>query len=53
MKKIIPTDKAPAPGGAYSQGVVAGGCLFTAGVTPADPVSGTPVGTTIKGKPTK
>jgi len=48
IKKIIRTDKAPLPGGAYSQGIVLNGLLFTAGVGPADPASGQLVGTTIE-----
>ena len=39
-KQIIFTDKAPAPVGPYSQGVVAGGWLFIAGQIPIDPSSG-------------
>jgi len=48
IKKFIRTDKAPLPGGAYSQGIVLNGLLFTAGVGPTDPVSGHLVGTTIE-----
>lgn len=48
IKKFIRTDKAPLPGGAYSQGIVLNGLLFTAGVGPIDPVSGQLVGTTIE-----
>ena len=39
-EKVVRTDRAPAPAGAYSQGVVAGGFLFTAGFGPQDPVDG-------------
>ncbi|WP_150240415.1 RidA family protein [Nocardiopsis quinghaiensis] len=39
-KKAIRTDNAPAPAGAYSQGVVAGGFLYTAGFGPQDPGTG-------------
>lgn len=39
-KKAVRTDDAPAPAGAYSQGIVAGGFLFTAGFGPQDPVTG-------------
>ncbi|GAA1112187.1 RidA family protein [Nocardiopsis metallicus] len=39
-KKAVQTDKAPAPAGAYSQGVVAGGFLYTAGFGPQDPETG-------------
>jgi 2-iminobutanoate/2-iminopropanoate deaminase len=48
MKKIISTDKAPQPAGAYSQGIVLNGWLFTAGVGPVDPASGQIIGTTIE-----
>ena len=40
-KKAIRTDKAPAPAGAYSQGIVAGGFLYTAGFGPQHPETGT------------
>lgn len=36
----ISTDGAPAPAGAYSQGVVAAGLVWTAGFGPQDPVTG-------------
>ena len=39
-EKVVRTDRAPVPAGAYSQGVVAGGFLFTAGFGPQDPVDG-------------
>ena len=39
-KSAIATDKAPSPAGAYSQGVVANGLLFTAGFGPQDPATG-------------
>jgi reactive intermediate/imine deaminase len=39
--------EAPLPAGAYSQGVVAGGFLYTAGFGPHDPESGIVVGTDI------
>lgn len=39
-KQAVQTDRAPAPAGAYSQGVVAGGFLFTAGFGPQDPGTG-------------
>jgi 2-iminobutanoate/2-iminopropanoate deaminase len=48
IKKFIRTDKAPLPGGAYSQGIFLNGLLFTAGVGPTDPVSGQLVGATIE-----
>lgn len=40
MKKIIQTDKAPKPIGPYSQAVLTGNLLFTAGQIAIDPVSG-------------
>ena len=39
-KKAVTTDNAPSPAGAYSQGVVAGGFLYTAGFGPQDPRTG-------------
>jgi 2-iminobutanoate/2-iminopropanoate deaminase len=39
-KKIISTEKAPAAIGPYSQGIVAGGLLFTSGQLPIHPVTG-------------
>ncbi|PSK57363.1 RutC family protein [Streptomyces sp. 111WW2] len=39
-KQAVHTDGAPRPAGAYSQGVAAGGFLFTAGFGPQDPVTG-------------
>ncbi|MET9142075.1 RidA family protein [Streptomyces parvulus] len=39
-KRAVRTTGAPRPAGAYSQGVVAGGLLFTAGFGPQDPVTG-------------
>ncbi|WP_109032323.1 RidA family protein [Streptomyces rubrogriseus] len=39
-KQAVQTDGAPRPAGAYSQGVAAGGFLFTAGFGPQDPVTG-------------
>lgn len=41
MSKIaVQTDNAPSPAGPYSQGIVAGGFLFTAGFGPQDPATG-------------
>ncbi len=40
MKKIIFTDKAPAPIGPYSQAVEANGMLFVSGQIALDPLSG-------------
>ncbi|MFJ4918410.1 RidA family protein [Streptomyces sp. NPDC088725] len=39
-KRAVHTDSAPRPAGAYSQGVVAGGFLYTAGFGPQDPETG-------------
>ncbi len=39
-RRIISTDRAPGAIGPYSQGVAAGGLLFTAGQVGADPVTG-------------
>jgi 2-iminobutanoate/2-iminopropanoate deaminase len=47
LRQITSTD-APQPAGAYSQGVVANGFLYTAGFGPIDPHSGTIVGDTIE-----
>jgi len=38
--KTVLTDKAPTAIGPYSQGIVAGGFLFTAGQIPLDPATG-------------
>ena len=40
QKRVIKTEKAPAPGGAYSQAVVAGNLVFTAGMVGTDPKTG-------------
>jgi 2-iminobutanoate/2-iminopropanoate deaminase len=47
-KQSILTEKAPPPGGAYSQGLRAGDFLFTAGTGPWDPQTRQVVGTTIE-----
>ncbi|MFF9049420.1 RidA family protein [Streptomyces parvulus] len=39
-RRAVHTTGAPRPAGAYSQGVVAGGLLFTAGFGPQDPATG-------------
>lgn len=39
-KQPVQTDQAPGPAGAYSQGVVAGGFLYTAGFGPREPGTG-------------
>ena len=40
MKKIVYTKSAPEPIGPYSQGIVAGSYVFTAGQIPIDPTTG-------------
>lgn len=40
MKRMIHSEKAPKPLGAYSQGVVAGGFIFVSGQLPIDPQTG-------------
>ena len=40
-RQVIRTERAPAAVGPYSQGIVAGGFLFTAMQIPLDPASGT------------
>lgn len=47
-REQISTDAAPKPAGAYSQGIVAGGFLYTAGLGPIDPKTGEKVGTTVE-----
>ncbi|MEL7227019.1 MAG: RidA family protein [Cyanobacteria bacterium P01_D01_bin.36] len=48
MRKIIQTDKAPAPVGPYNQGIVASGSLlFVAGQIPLDAATGELVGTNV------
>jgi 2-iminobutanoate/2-iminopropanoate deaminase len=39
-KQVILTDKAPVPGGAYSQALRAGDFIFVAGTVPRHPVTG-------------
>lgn len=41
MKQIISTNKAPAAIGPYSQGITAGGIIFTSGQLPINPDTGT------------
>lgn len=45
---VIRTARAPAPAGGYSQGVVAGSLIFTAGQGPLNPDSGELVGSDIR-----
>jgi reactive intermediate/imine deaminase len=47
-KTEIRTDRAPAPGGGYSQGIRTGRFVFTAGQIPFDPATGKVVGPTIE-----
>jgi len=47
-KQPIHTDRAPAPGGAYSQGLRVGDFIFTAGQGPWDPVTRQVIGNTIE-----
>lgn len=44
----IETENAPQPAGAYSQGIVAGGFLYTAGFGPQNPATGQVAGDTIE-----
>lgn len=46
----VETDQAPAAIGPYSQGIVAGGFLFTAGQIALDPVSGQIVSSDVSGQ---
>lgn len=46
--KIVHTENALRPGGAYSQGVVANGFLFTSGMGPHDPATRQVVGDSIE-----
>jgi len=39
-RQAVQTDNAPRPAGAYSQGIVANGFLYTAGFGPQDPATG-------------
>ncbi|HIP70359.1 MAG TPA: regulator [Anaerolineae bacterium] len=51
MKKVISTPKAPAPKGAYSQGVVAAAPqLYVSAQGPIDPETGAVVGETFAGQ---
>jgi 2-iminobutanoate/2-iminopropanoate deaminase len=45
---VVFTEGAPAPGGAYSQGRLLQGLLFTAGMGPHDPITNHIVGTSIE-----
>ena len=39
-KRVVRTDRAPAPVGPYSQAILAGGWLFISGQIPIDPATG-------------
>jgi 2-iminobutanoate/2-iminopropanoate deaminase len=43
QKKALVSDQAPQPAGPYSQGIVSGGLLFTAGFGPQDRANGNAV----------
>lgn len=47
-REQVSTDDAPRPLGAYSQGIVANGFLYTAGVGPMSRATGSVVGATIE-----
>lgn len=47
-KEQVRATAAPAPAGAYSQGIRAGDFVYTAGQGPIDPVTGSVVGVTIE-----
>jgi 2-iminobutanoate/2-iminopropanoate deaminase len=40
LRRQVSTEAAARPGGAYSQGIAAGGFLYTAGFGPQDPATG-------------
>ena len=40
MKKVIATDKAPAAIGPYSQAIEVNGMVYTSGIIPVDPATG-------------
>lgn len=46
-RQEVGTSDAPAPGGGYSQAIVANGFFYTAGTGPHDPTTGEVVGDTI------
>jgi 2-iminobutanoate/2-iminopropanoate deaminase len=52
-KTEIRTDKAPKPGGSYSQGIKAGTLLFTAGQVGIDPATGELAGESIEAQTTQ
>jgi reactive intermediate/imine deaminase len=52
-KTEIRTDRAPKPGGSYSQGIRAGNFVFTAGQVGIDPATGELAGDTIEAQTTQ
>lgn len=48
MMKIVHTNSAPAAVGPYSQAVISGGMVYTAGQVALDPETGSMVGTDVK-----
>ncbi len=48
MFDVIRSRRAPTPGGPYSQGLIIDTWLFTAGVGPVDPITGTVIGSSIE-----
>lgn len=53
MKKIIFTEKAPAPIGPYNQAILTGNTLYTSGQIAINPVDGSLVTTTIEAETTQ
>ncbi|WP_410602903.1 RidA family protein, partial [Bacillus sp. SIMBA_008] len=47
-KKAIVTSNAPQPAGPYSQGILSGDLLYTAGFGPQDPANGNAVAPDVK-----
>lgn len=52
-KKIIKTDKAPAPIGPYNQAIIANGMLFISGQIPIDPATGNLISDSIESEATQ
>jgi len=48
MPEAFQSERAPRPGGSYSQAIGAGPFVFTAGMGPQDPASGQVIGETIE-----
>ena len=48
MRKALQTDQSPVPAGSYSQAMIAGDLLFTAGVGPVNPATGEVAGDTVE-----